>query len=412
MHLHATIDPDFFAGSERRRISDDDALHLVIRDKLEWVQALRGLAALLVVVTHARRFFFDSPWQGFAQHYMFPAAQGVDLFFLVSGFIMVYTTMRSDGSAQYSAEFLLKRFARIWPVYAVMIAINAVLQVVWMDPVSSWHAVATSLAFLPVETRHPPYLGLPLSIGWTLNFEFYFYLVFGLSLLAGRYRWLAFFGWMLATLVVVPLASTGTVSLLADHDYAIGICSIDEIVNPIVWDFVAGTAVGLLYVSPARIRNRNLSLALVVAAFALVCWWSFSGIVAFHGMARWGLPLAILFAVLALAAKSRELWFPRALVWLGGISYSLYLLHPFIFTTIDRLMDCLGWAELTHTPLFVLLVIPVPLLYAGISRRYLEDGLSVVVRTRLLRLISRTPAVVHTSDRVDRTAAAPLKAGD
>jgi exopolysaccharide production protein ExoZ len=393
-------------------MSDDHAVQSMNRDKLEWVQALRGIAALLVVVTHARRFFFDTPWQGFAQRYMLPAAQGVDLFFLVSGFIMVYTTMRSDGSVRYSAGFLLKRFARIWPVYAVMVAINAVLQGAWGDSVSSLHDVARSLAFLPVDTSHPPYMGLPLSIGWTLNFEFYFYLVFGLSLLAGRYRWIAFFGWMFATLIAVPLACTGSVSLLADHDYAIGIRSIDQVVNPIVWDFVAGTAVGLLYVSPARIRNRNLALALIVAAFALVCCWSLSGIVTFHGMARWGLPLAILFAVLALAAKSRELRFPRVLVWLGGVSYSLYLLHPFVFTTIDRLMDHLGLAEITHTPLFVLLVIPIPLLYAGISRRYLEDGLSVVVRKRLLGLIGRTHPVVVASDNATTTASAPLPAGD
>lgn len=393
-------------------MADERPLQSVDRNKLEWVQALRGLAAFLVVVTHARRFFFDTPWQGFAQRYMFPAAQGVDLFFLVSGFIMVYTTLHSDGSVRYSAEFLLKRFARIWPVYAVMVAINTVLQVVWGDPVSSLHDVATSLAFLPVNTSHPPYLGLPLSIGWTLNFEFYFYLVFGLSLLAGRYRWVAFFGWMLATLIGIPLAASGSLSLLADHDYGIGIRSIDQIVNPIVWDFVAGTAVGLLYVSPARIHNRHLTLALIVAAFTLVCCWSFSGIVAFHGMARWGLPLAILFAVLALAAKRREMRFPRALVWLGGVSYSLYLLHPFVFTAIDRMMDYLGMAELTHTPQFVLLVIPVPLLYAGISRRYLEDGLSAFVRKQLLGLIGRSCPVIVGSDHPAAATTAPCPAGD
>ncbi len=359
------------------------------RQKLEWVQALRGIAAMMVVVTHARRFFFFTPLNDFAQHYMLPAAQGVDLFFLVSGFIMVYTTTRSDGSLRDTGEFLVKRFARIWPVYAAMVAINAALLAIWAEPVPSLHDTALSLAFLPVDTSNPPYLGLPLSIGWTLNFEFYFYLVFGLSLLAGRWRWIAFYGWMLATLIIIPLALAGEWSLLANHDYAIGVRAIDEIVNPIIWDFVAGTAIGLLYVSRFRIRSATALVALIATSFAMVCHWSFAAIATFHGITEWGLPLAILFAALALASKRRHPRIPRGLVWLGGVSYSLYLLHPFVFTAIDRLMDFLGDAALTHEPLFVLLILPLPLIYAGISRRYLEDGLSGYVRKQLLGLLAR-----------------------
>ncbi len=362
------------------------------RHKLEWVQALRGIAALMVVVTHARRFFFFTPLSDFAQRYMLPAAQGVDLFFLISGFIMVHATARSDGSLRDTCKFLVKRFARIWPVYAVMVVINAVLLAIWAEPVPSLHDTALSLAFLPVDTSNPPYLGLPLSIGWTLNFEFYFYLVFGLSLLAGRWRWIAFYGWMLATLIVVPWALTGELSLLANHDYAIGVRAIDEIVNPIIWDFVAGTAIGLLYMSQFRIRSAILLVALIAASLAMVCHWSFAGIASFHGITQWGLPLAILFAVLALASKDRHVQVPRALVWLGGISYSLYLVHPFVFTAVDRLMDFLGYAKLTHAPLFVLLILPLPMVYAAISKRYLEDDLSGSLRTSLLTIVNASVA--------------------
>ncbi len=374
------------------------------RHKLEWVQALRGIAALMVVATHARYYLDGTPWQSFAERYVKAGAQGVDLFFLVSGFIMVYTTARADGSRRYPAGFLAKRFARIWPVYAVMNLVNLALQAAWGAHVSSVGDVATSLAFLPITTTSPPQLDLPIPVGWTLNFEFYFYLVFGLSLLAGRFRWLAFFGWMLATLVLLPLALTGSVSLHADHDYAIGIRYIDQNVNPIIWDFVAGVAIGLLYVSRLRIRSRGLSLALIVLAFAMACWWSFSGIATLHGMAQWGLPLALLFAALALAFKDREPHVPRALVWLGGVSYSLYLLHLFVFGAVDHLMDYLGLEAMTHSMAFVLLVIPLPLVYAGISRRYLEDGLGVWVRKKLVGLVRSRSS---TMQRMDEATPAP-----
>lgn len=370
------------------------------RDKLEWVQALRGIAALMVVLTHARLFLYGTAWDAFARRFMLPAAQGVDLFFLVSGFIMVYTTVRSDGSARYTTDFLIKRFARIWPVYAVWVLINWALQMLWASgPIPSPGDVATSLAFLPINTFFPPYLGLPLSIGWTLNFEFYFYLVFGLSLLAGRYRWLAFFGWMLATLVLLPLAVTGTVSMHAEHDYGIGIAYLDQNVNPIIWDFVAGVVIGLLYVSRIRVANKTLLAIVAVSGFAFACERSFNAaaIATFHGMAGWGLPLAILFAAMALAFKDHEPRVPRALAWLGGISYSLYLAHLIIFETVDRMLEALDCKDFTHTVAFVVLVVPIPMIYAAISRRFLEDGLAVFVRKQLLRLTKPRGAAVATT---------------
>jgi peptidoglycan/LPS O-acetylase OafA/YrhL len=370
------------------------------RHKLEWVQALRGIAALMVVLTHARLYLYGTDWDGFARRFMLPAAQGVDLFFLVSGFIMVYTTARSDGSAHYTTDFLIKRFARIWPVYAVWVLINWALQGLWASgPIPTLQNVVTSLAFLPINTDIPPYLGLPLSIGWTLNFEFYFYLVFGLSLLAGRFRWLAFFGWMLATLVLLPLAVTGTWSMHAEHDYGIGIAYIDQNVNPIIWDFVAGVAIGLLYVSRVRVASKALLAIIAACAIALACEWSFNApaIETFHGMARWGLPWSILFAAMALAFKDREPRVPRALVWLGGISYSLYLAHLIVFETVDRLLESLNLEPFTHTTMFVLLVVPIPLIYAAISRRFLEDGLAVFVRRQLLRLTRPRNAAAVTS---------------
>ena len=371
--------------------------------KLAWVQALRGVAALLVVVTHARYYLYGSPWDAFARQFMFPAAQGVDLFFLISGFIMFYTTRRSAGSLRDATVFLVKRFARIWPVYAVVVLVNALWQIVWQIEVSPLRDVARSLAFLPVRTSVPPYLGLPVPIGWTLNFEFYFYLVLGLSLLARRFRWAAFSAWMVASLVVLPWMLTGSVSMLADHDYAISVRYLAQIVNPVVWDFVAGVAIGGLYVSRIRIARAALRWALVGSAFALACYASFAGVAVFFGMAQWGLPLAILLAALVLAFKDRPPKVPGPLVWLGGVSYSLYLWHLYVFGVVDHVAESAGWSAWTHTATFVVLLIPLPVAFAGVSRRYLEDGLAVFVRTRLLALVE----MAGTGTQSGRTAAPP-----
>src|ERR1041385_6447525 len=91
---------------------------------LDWLQALRGIAALLVVFTHARYYLSKTPSWDMAEALFRPGAFGVDLFFLISGFIMVYTTTDADGSFGYSVRFWIKRISRIWPVYVVLAIIG------------------------------------------------------------------------------------------------------------------------------------------------------------------------------------------------------------------------------------------------------------------------------------------------
>ena len=90
------------------------------RPKLAWIQALRGIAVFLVVLTHARYSFSDTPTWPLAEQLLRPGAMGVDLFFVISGFIMVYTTRRLAGTPGEALDFLVRRFARIWPLYAVV----------------------------------------------------------------------------------------------------------------------------------------------------------------------------------------------------------------------------------------------------------------------------------------------------
>lgn len=90
---------------------------------LEFVQAFRGIAALLVVLWHASIFL--GPYGTGLGGRLFGSggSMGVDLFFLISGFIMVHTTRGSDGSWRDAAVFAIKRAARIWPVWIVAAAL-------------------------------------------------------------------------------------------------------------------------------------------------------------------------------------------------------------------------------------------------------------------------------------------------
>jgi exopolysaccharide production protein ExoZ len=360
----------------------------VNKRSIDWIQALRGIAAMMVVVTHARHFPEGTPWEGFAQRLMFPGAMGVDLFFLVSGFIMAYTTAGSDGSARYVGRFFIKRFSRIWPVYVVL----SLIAVMVLDGVgffvSDWPVVAKSFLFLPVNATQLPYLGLAYPLGWTLNFEAYFYLVFGLSMLCGKWRWNVFFGWLVASLVILPAVATGVVSLDPAQSHGFP-AWIEQITNPIIWEFAAGVVIGLAYRSPVQ-WGTPISLVLACAvAIAFAIYWTISGAAVFHGIGQWGGPLALVMFAMAFASKQMHIPAPRALVWLGKVSFSLYLTHMLTFTACIALLTKLGFEPFTHTWYFVFAAMVCALLVADVSWRVLENGLSEWVKRILLRQSSK-----------------------
>jgi exopolysaccharide production protein ExoZ len=153
------------------------------RSSLLGIQYLRGIAALMVVFHHAINYITAYTWTGMG-------ATGGDIFFVISGFIMAYTCSREprpgESRGLASADFLLKRFVRVVPLY-------------WLAMMVSWRAellhgalsldMAKDFLFIPrFFAPNVPRIWPKLIPGWTINCEMFFYLVFGLSILIGPYR--------------------------------------------------------------------------------------------------------------------------------------------------------------------------------------------------------------------------------
>ncbi|PMQ06020.1 O-acetyltransferase WecH [Dyella sp. AD56] len=360
-------------------------------DKIEFIQALRGIASLLVVFWHGSRFFapYGEGWSGVLLR---PAAPfGVDLFFLISGFIMLVTTRRSDGSKGYVATFFIKRFARIWPVYVIATAILLLLISYRREPFLSWHGFRHLVEYLFFLPLHGPNGGDPgvvipaLSVGWTLNYEMYFYAVLAASLLFGRARWLAFFLWMALTLLVIPGVFSAT-PLSVDpsvnyqfHGY------LRLATNPIILLFAAGVIIGIIYDTRLTIANPFYGRLSIFAVVCMVIFQYCSGFRADHGLFNWGLTLVPLMLVLALALKTIDWEVSRPLLYLGDISFSLYLFHPIAQEWFDRYNVRLsGTGPLAGFAAFFI-TSAIAIVLACLSHRYLELGVSNRMRDVLLR---------------------------
>ena len=314
-------------------------------ETLDSVQALRGLAAMLVVIYHVtgvqKAEFVTGPvpalWErGYA---------GVDMFFVISGFILTYITHTYARGLQTAGRFLYARATRIYPLWWIFAAVLPAYFLLAYGTITQpgddtlqaaggtggWAYVAKSLLLWPQAD-------LPvLSVGWTLVHEVFFYLVFSLALLVRR-ALLPFLlaGWAGLTLAVswlLPAAATGSspeLALATSH---------------LTLEFIAGAFVGLAVRRRLVFLPRTLFLlgtAGFIAAMALYTAEPMQGRLLMGRVAVYTLPCcAILYGCVTLE-QQRGLTVPAWSVALGNWSYALYLAHLLVMIGVLRLFRIAG----------------------------------------------------------------------
>jgi exopolysaccharide production protein ExoZ len=298
--------------------------------RYDGVQALRFVAALMVVLCHATLMVSERLLES-GSDYWHQGASGVDVFFVVSGFVMAISSQGLLGQVGGWREFMRRRVVRIVPLYwiatslkiAMLLAVPALALHAQLDPV---HVIGSYL-FLPV--REAEGMMRPLvSVGWTLTFEMFFYVCFAFAMM------LRVPPLKLLTPVFMVLAGMGlfiedTRSLRAAAFY----------LNPMVLEFVAG-----MWLAERRLRGATLgtvwSLLLVVLGFASILIWDGESRV--ERLLFVEVPaLMIVAGVVFLEPVLRDR-IPKALISLGDASYALYLFHTFSVPAIGIVMRKLG----------------------------------------------------------------------
>ena len=162
---------------------------------IEGIQVLRAIAALMVVTQHSRH---SVPGSEFLP--LFGGA-GVDIFFIISGFVMSYTSPIIGGGMKAKLKaadiFFRKRLARIVPLYWLALA-----WVARRDFSTPNNHLVEDFLFIPhFHYLHPTWLSPIIIQGWTLNYEMFFYFVFAIAMLFGTFRLVL----LIAILFVLPL---------------------------------------------------------------------------------------------------------------------------------------------------------------------------------------------------------------
>lgn len=274
------------------------------------IQYLRGLAAMMVVVYH-----LGVPLKKFGLAVWWPEglAAGVDVFFVISGFVMWATT--SDRNVATST-FWGKRLLRIVPLYwlttlAMATMLFAAPTVFNTSRFDAWHLLA-SLFFVPWVHPVKHTLEPVVMPGWTLNYEMFFYFIFGLALFLTQRRRFIFLILTFIAIVVIGYFLPPISSIL------------DFYSSPIIFEFLLGVLLAELLLS-GRLFSLEPAVAIAVMLVAMIMILLADSASMASRAIYWGLPAAIMVAAGLSWEQGGTLGRSPVLRLIGDASYSIYL---------------------------------------------------------------------------------------
>lgn len=289
--------------------------------KLNNLQILRGISALLVCCFHFREDINFSNFK-LGEFLFSKGSIGVPIFFVISGFIMVFTTQKinfkTENINHQITSFYKKRMIRIIPLYYILTFAWIIIggNILGYLSGENFMRLIYSLLFLPSEYPFPV-----LFLGWSLNYEVFFYIVFGISLFFAAYRY---------TFIILLFVLTYIAGLIFNFENAF----LKVVSSTLNLHFVTGILFGILLTKNKISPRHAIYICLVsILLFALMF---FKVIIIKNQLLALVIVSLFVFSFL-LFDYSLKYKGNKFLIFLGDISYSLYLSHPFVEVVFKKI---------------------------------------------------------------------------
>ena len=390
------------------------------------LDSIRGIAAVTVVIHHVilmPTFLAAFPNRAWIDWAFFRSGGFlVDLFFVLSGIVMSLGYLQADFGHFSLREFMLRRFARVYPLHIVMLLVLLLFRLarIGLGLVMAGVVVTAPAAF-EVNNGYSFFLNVFLlhSLGfvhylnwnapsWSISVEFYTYLVFGLMLLAAqRFNSLAWFYFGAATLAIgswlILTMVIATPQLDVQFDWGLLRCFISFFLGVLVVKAVQALPRDI---SPAL--QGAIQFAAVVATVAHVSLTEAYPWVSYLAPVTFAVLLGSLLAFPKAAVVPRMLTI-RPLLWLGQRSYSIYMVHAFVVLLAEYFVRAAGKQtvaslEAIHPGLAptvnLLIVLGAVLALSQLTYRWVELPGSRLVRNFFHGAVEYSPASAKPSTRL------------
>jgi len=325
--------------------------------KINAIQFLRGFAALAVVIHHTagyvKRYFVptllfnDSFSIGFA---------GVDLFFVISGFIIHFTSKNYLNKPSLLIQYLKKRFFRVYPIYWIItttlfLSSWLIVKILHKNLFSIGYP-ETILSYLKTYTLFPLHFAIN-PVTWTLSYELFFYVCFAILIISKRL-------WIIPTTIIAISFYNIFVDIseVADAD----LNYYNFIFGGYNFEFLLGFLIYLFY---EKIDLSNLiSVILLVISVLIIGFFGYSvgDYDSYQRVLTFGIPSSLILIAFLNLEKNNAIHFPKFTIILGDASYALYLVHFPMMLLLNKLPQILGYnfsanQEVYYSYLIIILVI-------------------------------------------------------
>jgi peptidoglycan/LPS O-acetylase OafA/YrhL len=331
------------------------------KGRWEFLDAVRGVAALIVVVQHGMEHWTTWFLQWSAS-YLSLGTAGVVAFFLVSGFIIPVSIERY-GSLK---RFWLGRLFRLGPMYYASFLAYLVIAVPGLHTgfvAFDWAHPARFLIGNLTMMQEPARVKWALGNYWTLTYELFFYFACSILFLRGMMKRSELWAWLA---VAGFLAGNVLSALVLHHTLSVGRLGL------VVLAFY-GTLLHRYFAGEASSKSVLILAAVFTAAFGVVFWLHYTVYPVDMGegytRSSWGSDLSWLagVAIFVVFFLLRQRQFPRPLLWLGRISYSVYLVHDLLIPFLPQRMP--WW-------LGTLLLVALTLAISDVTYRLIEHPMT------------------------------------
>jgi len=332
------------------------------------IQGLRALAVLMVVMVHT----------GLIEHkYSTPVLpdlvqfgmSGVDIFFVISGFIMMTLASSQKRSVDNAFSFLYARFLRIYPIYWFYSLLVLAVMLIHPSWVNSSSQVESDLlrSFLLL-----PQNGMPLlAVGWTLVHEIFFYIGFFILLLLFRS----------IRMIVTAVVFWGLLVVFANMIFSFSTPFLKLIFHPLTLEFIGGAVIAVVLekISPQKGTVFWKIVAIVSVALLCVNFLLYFYLTGHDPMGWWrvllfGIPSISLLSAAVMLEKLgsvvSDFW-----VQIGDRSYTIYLSHVLVINAVGKVWFLLGLKHWLFSWVFIVLLIVSTLLFGKYAYEWIERPL-------------------------------------
>lgn len=292
--------------------------------KIESIQILHGVAALMIVAHHFMQRFYnfeDSNMVGnfFSNHGSF----GVDIFFVISGFIMAMIIIESQKN---SKEFILNRIIPNYWFWTFVVLIMGVFIPSFSTSHTTFESLLKSLFFISHFNPEGTLGYIPtLTVGWTLNIEMFFYILVAISLVLKieNYKKLLFISVLLTSLPILH-----KIFGLEFYKVVAG--------NIRLFEFVSGIFLYFIWTNYKNVFFQNYIYITILSIVSIIGMIVLPKILAYIVLSFFIVYLALFFEKSILNHNS---YFKNILIKMGEISYSIYLVHITVLWSFFTLFD-------------------------------------------------------------------------